>query len=102
VVDHCEKDKKISFKRFLAEGAEGFGAENKGIAFVQFHLPSLLMKKTELQSVANVFDFIQKRDPDSASFRSLGWREIHWNEQASAYQPRAFVDAIEWFRTPDL
>ena len=100
VVDHCDQAQAISFKRYLADGAEGFGAENKGVAFVQFHLPSLLMKKAELASVANVFDFIQKRDVESPSFRSLGWREIHWSEQAKAYKPRAFVDAIEWFRTP--
>lgn len=102
VIDHCDQNKKINFEQYLTDGAEGFGRENKGIAFVQFHLPSLLMKKAELQSVANVFDFIQKRDVDSPSFRSLGWREVHWSEQANAYQPHAHIDAIEWFRTPQL
>lgn len=100
MVDRCDQSAKISFQKYLTDGAEGFGAENKGLAFVQFHLPSLLMKKAELSAVSNVFDFIQKRDLESPSFRSLGWKEIHWNEQAKAYQPRAYVDAIEWFRTP--
>lgn len=102
VVDHCDLKKPIVFGKYLKEGAEGFGTENKGVAFVQFHLPSLLMKKAELESVANVFDFIQKRDVDSPSFRSLGWREVHWSEQANAYQPHGHVDAIEWFRTPTV
>lgn len=101
VVDHCDSKREIQFSRFLSEGAEGFGAQNKGIAFVQFHLPSLLMKKTELEQVANVFEFIQKRDVESPSFKSLGWREVHWSEQAKAYQPKAYVDAIEWFRVPN-
>lgn len=101
VVDHCDESKEIQYARFLNEGAEGFGAQNKGTAFVQFHLPSLLMKKSELAHVANVFEFIQKRDVESAPFRSLGWREVHWSEQAKAYQPKAYVDAIEWFRVPN-
>ncbi|MBV2168302.1 MAG: hypothetical protein KUL82_06305 [Bdellovibrio sp.] len=101
VVDHCDRNREILYSRFLTEGAEGFGAQNKGIAFIQFHLPSLLMKKTDLEQVSNVFEFIQKRDVESPSFKSLGWREVHWSEQANAYQPKAFVDAIEWFRVPN-
>jgi len=101
VVDHCDTKKDIEYSRFFSEGAEGFGAQNKGIAFVQFHLPSLLMKKTELEQVSNVFEFIQKRDVESPSFKSLGWREVHWSEQAHAYRPKAYVDAIEWFRVPN-
>ncbi|KYG68640.1 hypothetical protein AZI87_05230 [Bdellovibrio bacteriovorus] len=101
VVDHCDTNREIQYSRFLNEGAEGFGAQNKGIAFVQFHLPSLLMKKSELEQVSNVFEFIQKRDVENPSFKSLGWREVHWSEQANAYQPKAYVDAIEWFRVPN-
>ncbi|WII72544.1 hypothetical protein QJS83_01500 [Bdellovibrio sp. 22V] len=101
VVDHCDLKRDLRYDRYLTDGAEGFGAQNKGIAFVQFHLPSLLMKKTELEAVANVFEFIQKRDVDSPSFKSLGWREVKWSEQANAYQPKAYVDAIEWFRVPN-
>lgn len=101
VVDHCDLNKEVHYGRYLKEGAEGFGAENKGTAFVQFHLPSLLMKRAELEQVSNVFEFIQKRDVESSSFKSLGWREVHWSEQANAYQPKAYVDAIEWFRVPN-
>ncbi|WP_291515833.1 hypothetical protein [Bdellovibrio sp. ArHS] len=101
VVDHCDVKREIQYSRFLKEGAEGFGAQNKGIAFVQFHLPSLLMKKSELEQVTNVIEFIQRRDVENPSFKSLGWREVHWSEQANAYKPKAFVDAIEWFRIPN-
>lgn len=98
VVEHCDKDYRVQYTRYMNEGAEGFGTQNSGVTFVQFHLPSLLMKKSDLQLVPNVFEFIQKRDVESASFKSLGWQEIHWSKQANAYQPKAFVDAIEWFR----
>lgn len=98
VVDHCDAKKIIHYSQFLKEGAEGFAAQNKSVTFVQFHLPSLLMKQGELVEVANVLEFIQKRDVDNASFKSLGWREVHWSKQANAYQPKAYIDAIEWFR----
>lgn len=101
VVEHCNDADDLQYTRYLREGAEGFGAENKGVAFVQFHLPSLLMKRSELESVANVFEFIQKRDVESPSFSSLGWQAVQWSERAQAYQPKAFVDAIEWFRIPN-
>lgn len=98
VVDHCDAAKEVLYTQFLKDGAEGFAAQNKTTTFVQFHLPSLLMKKSDLADVSNVLEFIQKRDVENASFQSLGWREIHWSKQANAYQPKAYVDAIEWFR----
>ncbi|MEN0057200.1 MAG: hypothetical protein AAGB31_00060 [Bdellovibrio sp.] len=99
IVNSCGAD-KIQYAGFILEGVEGFGSQNKGIGFVQFHLPSLLMKKTELESVVNVLDFLQKRDPQSQSFLSLGWQDVQWNKKANAYQPKAFIDAIEWYRLP--
>lgn len=102
VVDRCDLQKQVQYEKFLSDGAEGFAIQNKGLSFVQFHLPSLLMKREELAQVANVFEFIQKRDLESASFKSLGWREVRWSQQANAYQPKAYVDAIEWFRVPTL
>ncbi|MFS4458664.1 hypothetical protein [Bdellovibrio sp. HCB2-146] len=101
VVDRCASQKKeVRYSEYLENGAEAFAQVNKGVAFVQFHIPSLLMKKQELETVSNVFDFIQKRDVDNPSFKGLGWQEVRWDEKASAYQPKAYVDAIEWFRAP--
>lgn len=99
IVENCKGKKELQYARFLKEGAEGFGAENKGIAFIQFHLPSLMMKRAELSQVSNVFDLIRRREVESAVFQSLGWQELKWSEQAAAYHPKAYVDAIEWFRT---
>ena len=101
IVDHCAKDKDLSYSRLLTEGTEGFAAQNKGRAFVQFHLPSLVLKQSELQKAGNVFEFIRKRDVENPSFRSLGWLEVRWDSKVDAYQPKAFVDAIEWFRMPN-
>lgn len=98
VVNHCDKERSVEFSGYLKSGAEGFAIQNKGVTFVQFHLPSLAMKKVELAGVSNVLEFIQKRDLESVPFQSLGWQEVQWSKQADAYQPKAFVDAIEWFR----
>ncbi|WP_413558891.1 hypothetical protein [Bdellovibrio sp. HCB209] len=98
VVEHCDPKAEVKYQEYLKTGAEGFALENKGMSFVQFHLPSLLMKRDDLASVLNVQDFIKKRDVENPSFKSLGWQEVRWNKTANAYQPKAYVDAIEWFR----
>lgn len=100
VVESCDQMRELQFTRYLKQGAEGFASQNKGVAFVQFHLPSLVMKKSELTHVRNVFELIQQREVESKVFQSLGWQEIKWSEQAAAYYPKAYIDAIEWFRTP--
>ena len=97
-MEHCEPKAEVHYKEYLKSGAEGFALENTGMSFVQFHLPSLLMKREQLASVLNVQDFIKKRDVENPSFRSLGWQEVRFSQTANAYQPKAYVDAIEWFR----
>ncbi len=100
VVDRCDKTKDVAYSAYLKDGAQGFALQNKGTAFVQFHIPSLLLKKTDLQTAGNVFEFIKKRDVDNPSFKGLGWQEVRWDNKVHAYQPKAYVDAIEWFRVP--
>jgi hypothetical protein len=97
ILNMC-KEKQINLSGYMAEGLEGFGAQNKDIPFIQFHIPSLLMRKDKLAEVANVPELISRREADNPSFRSLGWQAIKWNERAGAYQPKAYVDGIEWFR----
>lgn len=100
MVDHCDTKQSLKYHDYIKEGAEGFGHENQGVAFVQFHLPSLMMKKADLAQTSDVFELIQKRGESGSLVQSLGWQELKWNDQASAYHPKAFVDAIEWFRPP--
>lgn len=97
VVDVCGS-KKPDIRSWIAHGAEEFAADNKKFKFVQFHLPSLLFKKGELDRSTDVLSLLQKRDISDHSFRTLGWQEIEWSESADAYHPRAQIDAIDWFR----
>ncbi|MGZ6428908.1 MAG: hypothetical protein ACXWRR_06045 [Bdellovibrio sp.] len=100
VVKNCGQQ-EIKYSRFLKDGPDGFAKENNGVNFVQFHLPSLLMRKSELQQVSNVFNFLKVRDTNSPSFKSLGWQDLNCNKFTNVYQPKASVDAIEWFRVTD-
>lgn len=102
IVDDCDSKRLKFYSAYISDGAEGFGEQNKGVAFVQFHLPSLAMKKASLGKVQNVFDLISRRELSNPVFQSLGWQEVKYSTSAEAYYPKAFVDAIEWFRTPDL
>jgi hypothetical protein len=102
VVEKCKSKNAVGYNRYLKDGAEGFAAENKGVAFIQFHLPSLAMKSDTLVAAGkNVFDLIKAPESSNSLVQSLGWQEIKWNEQAGAYHPKAYIDAIEWFRVAD-
>lgn len=93
------KDQKINLAGYIKDGPEAFGAQNEGVPFIQFHVPSLLMRKDKLSQVDNVFELVSRRELDNPVFQSLGWQKLLWNEKAQAYQPKSFVDGIEWFKT---
>ncbi|MBC7371169.1 MAG: hypothetical protein H7326_06370 [Bdellovibrionaceae bacterium] len=97
IVNGCG-NKNIDLTEYLKDGPEGFGAQNKNIGFIQFHIPSLLMRKDQLSQVNNVTDLVSRREIDNPVFQSLGWREIKYSEKAGAYQPKSVVDGIEWFK----
>jgi len=97
IVNVCG-DKKINLAGYIKEGPEAFGTQNKNISFIQFHIPSLLMRKDQLSHVNNVYDLVSRREIDNPVFQSLGWQELRWSEKAEAYQPKSYVDGIEWFK----
>ncbi len=93
-------DQELKYSQYLLDGVQGFGQQNQGVTFIQFHLPSLVMKQTQLSSLENLYDLVQKHELTNPVFKSLGWQEVKWNESVKAFQPKAFVDGIEWFRVP--
>lgn len=98
LVGTCQPNQTRNYTGFLREGAAGFARLNPQTSFVQIHVPSALVKKEELASVQNIFEFLQDRDSHDRIFQSLGWQELKWNETLNAYAPRAYIDAIELFR----
>jgi len=91
-------NQKINLAGYIKAGAESFGEQNKDIAFIQFHIPSLLMRKDQLANVDNVYELVSRREIDNPVFQSLGWQKLMWSEKAQAYQPKSNVDGIEWFK----
>lgn len=101
VVDTCDQTNSVKYSEYFKSGAEGFAKENKGIAFIQFHVPSIVMKRSQLATVPNIYEMVQNREANNPLFQTLGWQEVHWNKTAKAYRPKAFIDAIELFRIPE-
>lgn len=97
VVDACDR-KAVELRSWLIDGAEGFAKANPGVRFVQLHLPSLAMKKPEIDRAADVMKAIASHQEPNSVARSLGWSEVMAVEETGAYRPRAPIDAIEWFR----
>jgi len=99
VIDKCGKPNNLDFAEFISDGVAGFARKNKNVAFIQFHLPSLAMRKDQLSQVKNVYEFIETRNTESPVFQALGWNELLWDQKTQAYKPQAFIDGIELFRT---
>lgn len=97
VINDC-RTTHLSLRSYLTGGVESFGRDNRSTTFVQFHLPSLLLRRDSLDPSQDVLSVIQRRDLTDPLFQNLGWQELLWSSVAEAYHPRAFVDAIEWFR----
>ncbi len=98
IVDNCDEKKVIKYSGFIRNSAEGFGLENRNVAFVQLHLPSLLMKKNQLLNIQDVFKELEKSKTDSHVSEIFGWQDLSWNKTAQAVRPKAIVDGIEMYR----
>jgi hypothetical protein len=98
VLDSCKKKVPENLKSFIDEGPEGFARSNKDISFVQFHIPSLMIKSDMIPPKENVIALIQNRDVNSPVLQALGWQELQWEKKIDAYRPKAQIEAIQWFR----
>ena len=98
VIDSCKKKSPQQIQAYLEEGAEGFARNNKGISFVQFHMPSLMIKSDEIPPKTNIVALMQNRDVNSPILQTLGWQELLWEKGVDAYRPKAQIQAIQWFR----
>lgn len=97
VIDQCGSQMP-DLRPWIRHGPEGFASSNKQMRFIQFHLPSLALRKASLDRQLDVLSLIQKRDISDPFFQTLGWQELNWSQSLNAYLPRAQIEAIEWFR----
>lgn len=98
MIKGCDSRRAYAFDMLLKYGAQEFIKKESQLAFIQFHLPSLQQRLSELQHIKNFFELVQNRDVTQREFQILGWQDVQWNEQYHFYRPKAAIDAIEFFR----
>lgn len=97
LIRSCNQNEVRTLQKYYQVGAEGFAMQNPELLFAHIHLPSLLLKETELSSDRDIFELLATDDGNSLK-ESFGWQQVVWNKQLKAFSPKAYVDAIDLFR----
>lgn len=97
VINSCHPS-EVDLKAWIRGGVEGFATSHPHISFVQFHLPSLQLRRPFLDVRQDLSRLMQQRDLNAPLFQVLGWQNLDWSEKTGAYHPRAVVEGIESFR----
>lgn len=95
----CDFNQFKKIDQLLVQGAPGFASQNMDVQFAQFHMPSLLQKKDFLNGESEVFQYVQARNVKNSVYEVFGWKELNWDQVTKSYKPKAYVDAIGYFRT---
>jgi hypothetical protein len=98
LISYCDKSLEIKFDSLFSKGVKSFIALNPKFNFVQLHLPSLELIKDDIESHPDFFKLVKNKDIYKNEFKKLGWSNVQWNSEIKAYQPRAVIDAIEYYR----
>lgn len=88
----------LNYKPLFVAGVSSFLASNKDINFIQLHLPSYQLKKTELKHISDYFSFIKNQNSMIAERKILGWTQTEWVKDFRAFKPVANYDVIQYFR----
>lgn len=88
----------INFRSLFSGTVGKFLSQNKGLEFVQFHLPSYRLVYKNLGRITNYFDFVRSQDYSEKAHRQLGWSRTEWSKDLAAYKPVANYDMIQFFR----
>lgn len=95
----CDKEDELELSGFLAEGARSFALQNTEVSFVSLHLPSLLLKRGELENTQRLISELRSNSvAKQAVAQSLGWQNVEWYQKERAYAPRANIEGIQLFR----
>ncbi len=98
LIRSCEQNENRPLQKYYQTGIAGFALQNPETTFVHIHLPSLVLKETELDVEHDIFEQLSKEEVKNAVAQSFGWQQVEWNKQLKAYAPKAYVDAIDLFR----
>ncbi len=100
LIRSCGQNESHSLQNYYQMGVAGFASQDLTSAFVHFHLPSLALKASELNSSKDIFELLGQDGGDVMLKQSLGWKQVEWRKELKAFSPRAYVDAIDLFRLP--
>jgi len=98
VVQNCDPQQKIDYTQYVEKGVESFAAQYPKLSFVRFDVPSLKSKKDFINLQYKIFDLMSKRQTDNPFFTAFGWQEVNLDQKLQIYVPRAYIDAVEFFR----
>lgn len=91
-------DAKVDLKPWMRGDVSAFTKANPTVSFVVFDLPSLRSKGKSLDRTQNIWSKIERGLEDETLRDTFGWRSIEEWKNSGLLKPRAFIDAIEWFR----
>jgi hypothetical protein len=98
VLNSKSSGEEINFKHLFAGNPARFLQSNKHYNFIQFHIPSLIYRLSELKGVSNFFSFLKEEKSSQLKEESLGWAAINWSKDVEAYKPVAVYDVIQYYR----
>lgn len=98
LIKGCDLSAKYNFQTLFQSGVSSFARAESQLVFIQFYLPALQTQYNDLSHVRNFFDLVKHRDIAQPEFQKLGWQDIQWNSEFNYYKPKAYIDAIEFFR----
>lgn len=96
-VKSCDEE-KIDLRPWLRGDTPSFSKANPGVAFVVFDLPSLRSRERHLDRALDVWGKVEGGVGDETLRDTFGWRSVEILNDGGLSKPRAFIDAIEWFR----
>ncbi len=91
-IKSCDKVRDIKWSNLFKRNPEAFFAENKGLIFYYFHLPSL--------KVALKYGDLKPKDNDWSQL--LGWGGQAVDPKTNLIRPKGVIDAITVFRSSPI
>lgn len=98
ILIRADQSSAVNFRALYAGTLGEFLRQNKGLEFIQFHLPSYGLVYKNLGIIANYFDFVRSRDYSEKAHKLLGWSRTEWLTDLAAFKPIANYDMIQYFR----
>jgi len=101
LIKGCDQQRPVDFSSLSSDKPMDFLRSNSKLSFVQFHLPSLEMRKLEMKQIKNFFELVRTQKFESDALKALGWTQVQWSDETKSYKPKAAIDAIQYFRLND-